>query len=80
MVILKDIPGLEGFYQASNDGHIYSVRSKKFLKESGNEDYRTEKAIKKRGLIIPSILLYIVLNCYLCWSHSKVHILVTVVT
>ena len=40
MVILKDIPGLEGFYQASNDGHIYSVRSKKFLKESGNEDYR----------------------------------------
>ena len=40
MVILKDIPGLEGFYQASNDGHIYSVWSKKFLKESGNEDYR----------------------------------------
>ena len=40
MVILKDIPGLEGSYQASNDGHIYSVRSKKFLKESGNEDYR----------------------------------------
>lgn len=39
MVILKDIPGLEGFYQASNDGHIYSVRSKKFLKEARVNSY-----------------------------------------
>ena len=39
MVILKDIPGLEGFYQASNDGHIYSVRSKKFLKEARVNNY-----------------------------------------
>ena len=39
MVILKDIPGLEGFYQASNDGHIYSVRSKKFLKEASVNNY-----------------------------------------
>lgn len=40
MVILKDIPGLEGFYQASNDGHVYSVRSNKFLKEAGVNNYR----------------------------------------
>ena len=39
MVILKDIPGLEGFYQASNDGHIYSVRSQKFLKEARVNNY-----------------------------------------
>lgn len=39
MVILKDIPGLEGFYQASNDGHIYSLIHNKFLKEAGNDDY-----------------------------------------
>lgn len=36
---LRDIPGCEGYYQASSDGHIWSIRSKKFLKEAGGDDY-----------------------------------------
>ena len=37
--MLKDIPGLEGLYQASDDGRIYSVRNKLFLKQAGGDDY-----------------------------------------
>ena len=37
--ILKDIPGYEGFYMASNLGRIYSVRSKKFLSASKKCQY-----------------------------------------
>ena len=35
-VELKNIPGYEGEYAASRDGHIWSYRSKKFLKEANN--------------------------------------------
>lgn len=36
---LRDIPGWEGYYQASSDGHIFSVRRQLYLKESGGDDY-----------------------------------------
>ena len=31
---MKDIPGYEGLYAATEDGRIWSYRSKKFLKPS----------------------------------------------
>lgn len=33
--MLKDIPNYEGLYAASDDGHIWSYRSNKFLKATG---------------------------------------------
>lgn len=32
-VIFKDIPNFEGEYQATNDGRIWSLKSKKFLSQ-----------------------------------------------
>ena len=31
MIIYKDIPGFENEYQATSDGQIWSLKSKKFI-------------------------------------------------
>ena len=36
---IKDIPGFEGLYAASRDGHIWSYRRNKFLKEGNTRNY-----------------------------------------
>jgi len=37
MVELKDVPGYEGYYKASSDGHVYSCRANRFMSEFTNK-------------------------------------------
>lgn len=43
---MKDIPNYEDLYAASEDGHIWSYKSKKFLKEQTFRGYKTVKLFK----------------------------------
>ena len=43
---MKDIPNYEGLYAATEDGHIWSYKSKKFLKEETNNGYKRVSLFK----------------------------------